>query len=114
MATGSSWQMANEKRIKLSHQDARELAVAALRSVGYVDEDAQTICAHIFDAQLRGYGPTGLARVLTIAERVGANYVGSAEMVVTRESAASAQLDAKGAIGYLAAYRAPPSKGPSR
>ena len=106
MATGSSWKMAQERHVELTRDDAAQLAKSALKAVGYVDEDAQTICDHIMDAQLRGYGPTGLARVHTIADRVGANYVGSAEMIVTRDAAVSAQLDAKGAIGYLAAYRA--------
>jgi delta1-piperideine-2-carboxylate reductase len=98
--------MAQENKIKLSTPDARHLAESALQAVGYNSADANNITSHILDAQLRGYGPTGLARVLTIAERVGSNPIGSADMVITRETAASAQLDAKGAIGYLAAYRA--------
>ena len=92
--------------IKLSISEARKLAKSAILAVGYTDDDADTICSHILDAQLRGYGPTGLARVLTIADRVSDNQVGSADMVITRETAASAQLDAKGAIGYLASYHA--------
>lgn len=106
MTTGSSWQMAGENLSKISIPDASKLAKAALEAVGYNDEDATTICSHIIDAQVRGYGPTGLARVLTIANRIKGRRVGSAEMVVTRERPGSAQLDAKGAIGYLAAYRA--------
>ena len=106
METGSAWKMAQEKRVKLSIDEARKLAQEALLAIGYVDEDASTICEHIMDAQLRGYGPTGVARVVTIADRVGAHFVGSADMTVTRETAASAQLDARNAIGYLASYRA--------
>ncbi|EXJ70358.1 uncharacterized protein A1O5_06426 [Cladophialophora psammophila CBS 110553] len=106
MATGSSWKMTREELVKISILDATELSKRALRAVGYTDTDADTICSHIMDAQLRGYGPTGLARVLTIADRVSHKLVGSADMVITRESPASAQVDAKGAIGYLAAYRA--------
>jgi delta1-piperideine-2-carboxylate reductase len=106
MATGSSWKMARENLVEVSVLDAAERAKSALRAVGYTDTDSTTITWHIIDAQLRGYGPTGLARILTIADRVASKPVGSADMVITRESAASAQLDAKGAIGYLAAYRA--------
>ncbi|KIW88569.1 uncharacterized protein Z519_10615 [Cladophialophora bantiana CBS 173.52] len=106
MATGSSWKMTREELVKISIPDATELSKLALQAVGYTDTDSDTICSHIMDAQLRGYGPTGLARVLTIADRVKHKLVGSADMVITRESSASAQLDAKGAIGYLAAFRA--------
>ncbi|OQV03815.1 hypothetical protein CLAIMM_08809 [Cladophialophora immunda] len=106
MATGSSWKMAREELVTISIADATDRSRRALRAVGFTDQDADTICAHIMDAQLRGYGPTGLARVLTIAERVREKLVGSADMVVTRERPASAQLDAHGAIGYLAAHRA--------
>ena len=98
--------MAQENTIKLPISEASELAKSALLAVGYTDDDADTICSHIMDAQLRGYGPTGLARVLDIADRVAHKQVGSPEMTITRETASSAQLDAKDAIGYLAAYRA--------
>ncbi|KIY01555.1 uncharacterized protein Z520_03107 [Fonsecaea multimorphosa CBS 102226] len=110
MATGSSWKMAREELVKISIADATERASRALRAVGYSEDDAATICAHIMDAQLRGYGPTGVARILTIAnllkQQRSNKLVGSDDMVVTRERPASAQLDAKGAIGYLAAHRA--------
>ncbi|RFU29619.1 hypothetical protein B7463_g6687, partial [Scytalidium lignicola] len=106
MATASSWKMVQENQIKLSISEARKLLQSALLAVGYNDDDADTISAHLMDAQLRGYGPTGLARALTIAQRVGQNPVGRADMIMTRETTASAQLDAKGAIGYLAAYHA--------
>ncbi|KFY01930.1 hypothetical protein O988_02436 [Pseudogymnoascus sp. VKM F-3808] len=106
MATASSWKMVQENMVKLSTSEASKLTQSALLAIGYTNDDAETICSHIIDAQLRGYGPTGLARVLTIAERVNYAPVGSADMNITRESTASAQLDAKGAIGYIAAYRA--------
>lgn len=98
--------MARENMVKLSIPEAAELVQSALVAVDYTDADAQTISYHLVDNELRGYGPTGLARALTIAEHVGNNIIGSSDMVITRETAASAQLDAKGAIGYLAAYRA--------
>ena len=106
MATGSSWKMTREDLVNISIADATERSISALRAVGYTDADADTICSHIMDAQVRGYGPTGLARILTIADRVTSKLVGSADMVKTRETPASAQLDAKGAIGYIAAYKA--------
>lgn len=106
MATGSSWKMAGEALVELSIADAQALGKSALLAVNYTDADADTICSHVMDAQVRGYGPTGLARILTIADRVSSKLGGSTDMVITRETSASAQLDAKGAIGYLAAYRA--------
>ncbi|KAH8812549.1 Malate/L-lactate dehydrogenase [Xylogone sp. PMI_703] len=106
MATASSWKMVQENKVQLSIPEARKLAQSALLAVGYNDEDADTISYHLMDAQLRGYGPTGLARAVTIAQRVGQNPVGKVDMVITRETASSAQLDAKGAIGYLSAYHA--------
>ena len=103
--------MSHENLTRLSLPDATTLATTALGAVGYTPADAAIIAAHIVDAQLRNYGPTGLARILTIADRASSSSpsappTGSANMVVTRETGASAQLDAKGAIGYLAAHRA--------
>ena len=94
--------------MQMSITDARDLALSALEVIGYTATDADTISTHIVDAQLRGYGPTGLARILTIGERMAksSKVIGSEEMQVTRSTAASAQLDAHGAIGYLAAHRA--------
>ncbi|KAF2093357.1 Malate/L-lactate dehydrogenase [Rhizodiscina lignyota] len=106
MATGSSWKMAQENMVEVSIPEAKKLAQTALQAVGYTEYDANAIGSHVMDAQTRGYGPTGLARILTIAERVGPKPIGSADMIITRETVSSAQLDAKGAIGYLASYRA--------
>lgn len=108
MATGSDWKRVHENFVKLSIPEAKKLAQSALRAVGYSDNDADTIASHIMDAQSRGYGPAGVARILTVAgvaEKANYHPTGSAELVITRETASSAQLDGKGAIGYLAAYR---------
>lgn len=98
--------MVQANQIKLSLSEARNLLQSALLAVGYNVDDAETLRDHLMDAELRGYGPTGLARALTISQRVGRTPVGSSDMIITRETTSSAQLDAKGAIGYLSAYRA--------
>lgn len=109
MATASSWKMSQEDTLTLTIPDATSLLISALTVTGYTPDDAKTITNHLIDAQLRGYAPTGLARALTIASRTinqKLPLVCSSSMELTRDRPSSAQLNAHGAIGYLAAHHA--------
>jgi LDH2 family malate/lactate/ureidoglycolate dehydrogenase len=55
-------------RIRLGVEEARELSRAALRGIGYPDDDAGIIADHVIDAALCGYEYSGLAKILNIAE----------------------------------------------
>lgn len=92
--------------MRISLQDASALAERALRALGYVEDDARAIADHLIDCELRGLEYSGLARVLSIKERLDENPAGPNPMVVTRESPVSAQVDGGDQIGYLVAAEA--------
>ncbi|WP_233831358.1 Ldh family oxidoreductase [Paraburkholderia sp. ZP32-5] len=84
---------------------ARELARASLAQLGYSDADTQIIVAHLMDCELRGLGYSGLARILSIAERLAATPRPARPITVVKESAVSARLDGGDQLGYLVAQR---------
>ncbi|KIW72686.1 hypothetical protein PV04_00863 [Phialophora macrospora] len=103
--------------MKISLAQAQHLADEALRRIGYPDPDIPIIRDHLLDSELRGYGIAGLARILSIADRLaGQSSSGpgsrpmpptpASSITVTSPSAATAQLDGKDALGYLVAHEA--------
>ncbi|WP_431877398.1 Ldh family oxidoreductase [Amycolatopsis sacchari] len=83
--------------------EARAVAVEALRRLGLSSEEAAITADHLIDCELRGLGYSGLARILSIADRG----IGSPRPVsVVRESAVSALLDGGDRLGYVVAQRA--------
>ncbi|ROR65777.1 Ldh family oxidoreductase [Agrococcus jenensis] len=91
--------------MRLTIAEATSTAEAALRVIGYPATDASRIAEHLLDCELRGLGFSGLARILSIAERLGGRPPAT-EVVVERETPVSARLRGGDAIGYLAAQRA--------
>src|SRR6185312_10587317 len=87
--------------MRLSIPRAEELAHESLGALGYSREECRTIANHLLDCELRGLQYAGLARILSIAERLSANPSRGAMMRITRESAVSAQLDGGDKLGYL-------------
>ncbi|RFU34257.1 hypothetical protein B7463_g2060, partial [Scytalidium lignicola] len=87
--------------------DAEVLARKALQAIGYNASNAEIITRHIIDSELRGFSPSGLARILSINDRIRSKGGEVSERIeVTRESPASAQLDGHDTLGYLVAQRA--------
>lgn len=91
--------------MKISVEEAQHLATEALLRLGYTADDTKIICDHLLDSELRGYGIAGLARILSIADRLGGN-VPSHAYEVTKDEATTAQIDGKDTLGYLIAYKA--------
>jgi delta1-piperideine-2-carboxylate reductase len=91
--------------MKIQIEEAKSLAKTALLSLGYQDQDAEATATHLIDSELRGYGAAGLARVLSIRDRLKEK--GLVDKVsVTRETPASAQLNGHDTLGYIVAQRA--------
>ncbi len=57
-------------KMRLTVEQARSLASRAMRAVGHDAEDARLIADHLIDCELRGVTYGGLARAISIAERV--------------------------------------------
>ncbi len=90
--------------MKITLNKAQHLADDALRKLGYTSEDIPTIRDHLLDSELRGYGIAGLARILSIADRLSGTPASTIE--TTSESPTTAQLDGKDTLGYLVAHKA--------
>ena len=91
--------------MKLSIQEASKLGSDALRHLGYSAEQAKVIIDHVLDSELRGNRFAGLARILSIADRLGSK-APATETVITREGSTSAHIDGKDTLGYLVGLEA--------
>lgn len=87
----------------VSIDDAESIGAEALRRLGYAEEEARTIVAHLLDCELRGLAYSGLARILSIAERLATHPRTEQRAEVVRETPVSAAIDAHDEIGYLVA-----------
>jgi len=91
--------------MKITVEEAQQLATAALQKLGYNAADTKIIADHLLDSELRGYGIAGLARILSIGERL-AGAPPSHSFTITKDEATTAQLDGEDTLGYLVAYKA--------
>jgi delta1-piperideine-2-carboxylate reductase len=57
-------------KVKFSLAEADQLANASLQKLGYNEQQAKRITHHLIDSELRGFGIAGLARILSIADRL--------------------------------------------
>ena len=85
---------------------AERLGTDALRGLGFAEAEAAVVLDHLMDCELRGLSYAGLARILSIADRLAHTPLTDAAMRITRESPVSAQLDGADRIGYLVGRRA--------
>lgn len=92
--------------MKIEITAAQALATSALAALGYSADECAMIVGHLLDCELRGLGFSGLARVLSIAERHQAEPGSRRPMTILRETPVSARLDGGDAVGYLVAERA--------
>jgi len=92
--------------MRISLERARQLAHDSLGALGFSPHECRTIASHLMDCELRGLEYSGLARILSIADRLSANPSTGGAMRVTRESPVSAQLDGGDRLGYLVAEEA--------
>lgn len=91
--------------MRITLEKAQQLADEALEKIGYKGQDITIIRDHLIDSELRGFGIAGLARILSISDRLGGRPAPSS-IEITRDSPTSAQIDGKDALGYLVAYKA--------
>lgn len=93
--------------MRISLGEARQVAGDALQRIGYDQEDTKIISDHLIDSELRGYGIAGLARILSINDRLAGRLPAQSSVVeITRDEETTAQIDGKDSLGYLVAYKA--------
>lgn len=90
---------------QISLAEANALAHSCLRRLGYDAKQANIIADHLIDSELRGFGIAGLARILSIADRLKGSQPATATQI-TRDAPAAAQIDGKDTLGYLVGYEA--------
>ncbi len=92
--------------MRLTIPEAQELATRVMTAVGHNIADAQIIAEHLMDCELRGLSYGGLARAISIVERLERSGGRRRPIRVLQESAVSARLDGGDHIGYVVAHRA--------
>lgn len=91
---------------RLSVAEARALAARVMLALGHDPAEAEIIAAHLIDCELRGLSYGGLARAISIAERLAHTGRSRRPIRIARETRASARVDGADQIGYLVAERA--------
>ncbi|HEX3171400.1 MAG TPA: Ldh family oxidoreductase, partial [Burkholderiales bacterium] len=91
--------------IRMTPEAAGELAVSALKRVGFTDEDAGIIADQLVDNALCGYRFASLPRILAIA---GNNKTQNERrpIKVVHETPLSALIDGGNNLGYVSVYKA--------
>jgi LDH2 family malate/lactate/ureidoglycolate dehydrogenase len=77
-----------------------------MRAVGHDADDARLIADHLIDCELRGVTYGGLARAVSIAERVLRSGASHTPIRIVKETPVSASIDGGDRIGYVVAHRA--------
>ncbi|MEU0842001.1 Ldh family oxidoreductase [Streptomyces sp. NPDC005962] len=90
----------------LSLPDARALVTAAMTACGHSAGAADTIADHLLDCELRGLSFGGLARALSVAERVRTAEAPPEPIRVVAETPVSATVDGGDQVGYLVGMHA--------
>lgn len=91
--------------MRLSVADTRALIEKAMRSVGHTADEAALIADHLLDCELRGIGYGGVARAISIVERLKRQDARK-PIRVTRETSVSALVEGGDQVGYLVAHKA--------
>ena len=91
--------------MRITIDAARSLLETVMAAIGHDRDGAALIADHLLDCELRGIPYGGLARALSIVERLDRTDNRRA-MVVERDTPSLARLDGGDQIGYLVAHRA--------
>ena len=91
--------------IILTVEEATALGIDALHALGFDEEQAPVITAHLVDAALCGYRFAGLPRILTIGEDLRTREPRT-PMRIVHETEVSAMIDGGNNVGYYAVYKA--------
>lgn len=95
----------NAGRVHLTVEDARALGEAALRGIGYSEEEARIVADHCIDAAICGYEYSGLAKILNVPE--SSNFKKPRRPITAlHETDVSIALDGGNNVGMFALYRA--------
>jgi delta1-piperideine-2-carboxylate reductase len=92
--------------MQLNVQQAHQLVVRIMSALGHDAADAGLIADHLIDCELRGLSYGGLARAISISERIARTGDIRRPIRIRHETPVSAQLDGGDHLGYIVAHRA--------
>ena len=92
--------------MQLTISQARALVEAGMAAVGYTDDEAAIVADHLIDCELRGLSYGGLARAVSVVERIRATSTPRRPITVLQETPFSASLDGGDNVGHLVGHRA--------
>jgi len=92
--------------MQLSVKEARQLLVRIMSTLGHDAADSGLIADHLIDCELRGLGYGGLARAISIAERIARTGDRRRPIRTVHETPVSAKIDGGDHLGYVVAHRA--------
>ena len=92
--------------MRIAIDDAHALLTGVMAKLGYGAGDIPAIVDHLIDCELRGVSYGGLARAVSITERIGRTGMPARPITVTHETPVSARIDGADHIGYLVGQRA--------
>jgi delta1-piperideine-2-carboxylate reductase len=90
----------------LTIRNARQLAARVMAALGHDAHDAALIADHLIDCELRGQAYGGLARAISIAERMEGTGDRRRPIALLHQTPVSARIDGGDHIGYIIAHRA--------
>lgn len=92
--------------MRLSIDESRQLLESIMRRQGHTGTEAAAIADHLLDSELRGLRQGGLARAISICERLGRSKGPRQPVRVEHETPVSARIDGGDNVGYLVGLRA--------
>ena len=92
--------------MRLSIGEARAMVEAGMAAVGYSDAEAAIVADHLIDCELRGLGYGGLARAVSVIERMRATSTPRRPITPLQETPFSASLDGGDNVGHLVGHHA--------
>src|SRR5579863_10281972 len=101
-----AYRRTGELIMRLTINEAHQLASRVMAALGHDATDAGLIADHLIDCELRGLAYGGLARAISIAERIERQGNHRRPVETLHETPVSARIDGGGHIGYLVAHRA--------
>lgn len=92
--------------MRIALAGAHALVTHVMASLGHDDTDAKLIADHLIDCELRGLSYGGLARAISITERIERTGDRRRPIQILHDTPVSARLDGGDNIGYVVAHRA--------
>jgi delta1-piperideine-2-carboxylate reductase len=92
--------------MRLTILEAHQLVARVMAALGHDAADAALIADHLIDCELRGLSYGGLARAISIAERIKRTGDHRRPISILHQTPVSARLDGGDHIGYVVAHRA--------